>query len=124
MADRQQTCNSRMRPALGAMTLKTEFFAQIEPPNFGIFNDLLRVAFHQYPAFMNDERAIDELEGFAHVVIRNKHPDAPRGELSNQLAYIDDCNWINPGEGLVEEQKIGLRRERSRDFNAPAFAAR
>ena len=108
----------------GRYDLKTEFFAQIEPTDFGIFNDFLRVAFHQYPTFMNDERPVDELEGFAHVVIRNKHPDAPRGELSNQLAYIDDCNWINPCEGLVEEQEIGFRRERSRDFNAPAFAAR
>src|SRR5215208_1749011 len=83
MTDRQQTCNSGMRPAPGAMTLKTEFFAQIEAPDLGIVHDLLRIALHQYPAFMNDERSVDELKGLADVVIRNKHPDAPRGELSN-----------------------------------------
>ena len=45
----------------------------------------MRRAFGQDLALMDDERAVDELERFAHVVIRNKHPDSPSGKLSHQL---------------------------------------
>ena len=60
---------------------------------------------------MDDERRVDEFEGFADVVIRNKHPDSPSGELSHQLANITDRNRINSGERLVEEHELGARRQ-------------
>ena len=73
---------------------------------------------------MDDERAVDELEGLANIVIRNKHPDSPSGELSHQLADIADRNRINPGERLVEEHEFGIGGEGAGDFHAPTLAAR
>jgi len=73
---------------------------------------------------MDDEGRIDELERFADVVIRNKHPDSPRGELSHQLANITDRNRINSGEGLVEEHELGLGGKGAGDFHAATLSAR
>ena len=73
---------------------------------------------------MDDERPVDELERLADVVIRNKHPDSPRGELAHQLADITDRNRIDAGEWLVEEHELRFGGESARDFSPPAFAAR
>ena len=73
---------------------------------------------------MDDERPVDELEGFADVVIRNKHPDSPSGKLSHQLAYIIDGNGIDACEGLVEEKELGSDGERPGNFHPPTFSAR
>ncbi len=73
---------------------------------------------------MDDERAVDEFEGFANVVIRNKHPDSPRGKLSHQLAYITDRNWVNPCEGFVEKHVSGTRSKGSGDFHPATLSAR
>jgi hypothetical protein len=89
-----------------------------------MFDDLSWNTLHQDFALMDDERPVDEFEGFPHIVIRNKHPDSPRRELSHQLAYIADRNWINPCEWFVEQEEFWTSRERPGDFNAPAFSAR
>ena len=73
---------------------------------------------------MDDEGTVDELEGFTYVVIRNKHPDAPSGKLSHQLAYITDRNRINSGEGLVEEHELRAGSEGAGDFHAATLTAR
>ena len=73
---------------------------------------------------MDDERTIDKVEGFSYVVIRNKHPDAPSGELSHQLANIIDRNRVNSSEGLVEEHILGAGCKGAGDFHAPTLSAR
>ena len=73
---------------------------------------------------MNDERAVDELKGFSDVVIRNKHPDSPRGELTHQLADITDRNGINACEWLVEEHELRLGGEGTGDFHTATLSAR
>ena len=73
---------------------------------------------------MDDEGRVDEFEGFADVVIRNKHPDSPSGELSHQLANITDRNRVNSGEGLVEEHELGVGGEGAGDFHAATLSAR
>lgn len=73
---------------------------------------------------MDDEGTVDEFEGFTDIVIRNKHPDSPSGELSHQGANITDRNRINPGEGLVEEHELGLGGEGAGDFHPATFSAR
>jgi len=73
---------------------------------------------------MDDERPVDELEGFSNVVIRNKHPDSPSGELSHHVANITDRNRVNSGEGLVKEHEFGVGGKGAGDFHAATFAAR
>jgi hypothetical protein len=75
-------------------------------------------------ALMEDECAVDESEGFSYIVIRNKHPDSPSGELSHQLANITDCNRVNAGEGLVEKNKLGFGGKGSGDFHPTTLSAR
>ena len=73
---------------------------------------------------MDDEPAVDDVEGFSNVVIRNKHPEAPSGELTHQLANITDRNGINPGEGLIKEDEFGAGGKGSGDFHPATFSAR
>ena len=73
---------------------------------------------------MDDESAVDELEGLSDIVIRNKHPDSPSGKLSYQLANITDRNWINSGKGLVEEHELGMGGEGAGDLHAATLTAR
>jgi hypothetical protein len=103
---------------------KAEIGAKVVAPDIRISDDLIGRAFGQDMALMDDERPVDELERFADVVIRNKHPDSPSGELSHQVANITDRNRVNSGEGLVEEHEFGVCGEGTRDFHAATFAAR
>src|SRR5207248_8525776 len=105
-------------------TSHAETFAEIKAPYIGIGHNLMRSAFGQNFALMDDERAINELEGLAHIVIRNKHPDSPSGKLSHQLADIAHRNRVNPGERLVEEHELRPGRKRAGNFHAAALAAR
>ena len=73
---------------------------------------------------MDDERPVDELEGFPDVVIRNKHPDSPSGELSHHVANITDRNRVNSGEGLIEEHEFWLCGKGAGDFHAATLSAR
>ena len=62
---------------------------------------------------MDDEGAVDDVEGFSNVVIRNKHPESPSGKLAHQFANITDRNGINPGEGFIKEDEIGVCGKRA-----------
>ena len=73
---------------------------------------------------MDDERPIDDVEGFSDVVIRNKHPDSPSGKLAHQLANITDRNGINPGEGFIKQDELGVGGKGAGDFHAPTLSAR
>ena len=73
---------------------------------------------------MDDERPVDEVEGLSHIVIRNKHPDSPSGELSHQLANITDRNRVNSGERLVEQHELGGGGKGAGDFHAATLSAR
>src|SRR5262245_46267802 len=104
--------------------LEAETFAEVKAPDVGAGDDLLRRALHQDPAFVDDECPVDELERLAHVVIRNKHPDSPRGELAHQLADITDRNRVDSGKWLVEKHELWLGGESARNLSTSAFSAR
>jgi hypothetical protein len=93
-------------------------------PDVRIADDLIGCSDGQDLALMDDEGRIDEFEGFPDVVIRNKHPDSPSGELSHQLANITDRNRVNSGEGLVEEHELGAGGKGAGDLHAATFSAR
>ena len=72
----------------------------------------------------DDVGAIDQAERFAHVVIGDEHADATFRKLTDQRANIGDRNGIDAREGLIEQHKGGIGRERPRDLQPTPLAAR
>ena len=104
--------------------LQAEAVAEIEAADVFVADNFMRLTLHQHPPFMYDEGAVNEFEGFADVVIRNKHPDSAICKVSNQGADITDCNRVNSRERFVEKHERRPRSKGSRDFDPAAFSAR
>ncbi len=48
---------------------KTELVAEVNAAHIGIFHDLVRPAFGEHPAGVNDVGAVDQTEGLADIVV-------------------------------------------------------
>src|SRR5262249_27148945 len=66
----------------------------------------------------------DQVERLAHIVIGDEHADTALGEMANERANVVDRDWIDAGEGFVEEHKGRPGGKRTRDFDAAPLAAR
>src|SRR5262249_6189150 len=65
-----------------------------------------------------------EAKGFADIVIGDQHTDAALGQVTHQSANIADRDRIDTGERLVEQHIAWTRRQRARNFDTSALAAR
>src|ERR1043165_8379859 len=102
-------------PAMG-QPLHAEFFAQIEPADFGVVDDLVGGAFAQHLTRIDDVGAIREAKGFAHIVVGDQHADAASGEMAHQLLDVADRDRVDAGERLVEQHVGRAGGERTRDL--------
>ena len=73
---------------------------------------------------MHDIGAIRNAQRLADVVVGDQDTDTAIFQVKNDLLNIGDRNRIDARKRLVKEQELGRDDERSRDFCAPALAAR
>src|SRR5260221_3394190 len=81
--------------------LERESFAQIDPSDVLVEDDLRRRALAQDLAAMQDIGAIDDVESLADVVIRDQHADAAVLEVRHQVSDFADGDLIDAGQRLV-----------------------
>ena len=73
---------------------------------------------------MDDVGAVDDVERLAHIVIGDQHADAAILQMLHQVADVVDGDRIDAGERLVQQDVGRMRRQRARDLDAAALAAR
>ena len=58
------------------------------------------------------------------IVIGDEDGDAALGEGADLGLEVFDSDWVNPGEGLVEEDELWVGDEGAGDFEFSSFATR
>src|SRR5262249_18516898 len=78
----------------------------------------------EHESFVNYVRVVADSQRFPHVVVRDEDSDSPFLEKADDLLYVEDGDRVHAGERLVQQYEAGARRERARDLDAAALAAR
>src|SRR4029077_1038515 len=102
---------------------EAEFLAQIQPPDVGIVDDLVRRSLGQDLARVDDIGAVGEPQRFPHIMVGDQYADTAIGEMANEILDVADRDGIDAGEGFVEQHVIGPRGERTRDLDAAPLAS-
>src|SRR5215469_12462264 len=104
--------------------LEPKSLAEIDPADVRITDDLARDSIHQNLTLVKDVGAVDDPERLAHIVVGYKHADAAVFQMGDEIPDVADGNRVDAGQWLVEQDEMGLGRERACDFDASPFAAR
>jgi len=75
-----------------------EIFAEIEAPDVGMGDDVVRAALGQHMAAMDDIGAVDEAERLAHIVVGDEHADASPLQVPHEVLDVADGDRIDAGE--------------------------
>ena len=108
---------------LVAGRLQVEVFAEVEFAGLGVVDEEAGGAVGEDFAFVNNVAAIDDLEGFADLMVGDEDADTALLEGEDHLLDIGDGDGVNAGEGFVHEEEFRLGNEGAGDFEAAAFAA-
>jgi hypothetical protein len=98
-------------------------FSQIERARDRGIEHFLRRSGNLDPPVIEDVRAVDDGQRFAHLVIGDEDSQTAVAELPNHRLDIGHCDRVDPRERLVEQQERGLDRQGARDFDPPPLAA-
>src|SRR6185369_9566536 len=104
--------------------LKPEFLAKVKAAYIRIVDDLFRTALSQDLPGIDDIGAVGQPQRFAHIVVGDQDADTAVGEVADQVLDVADRDRIDAGKGFVEQHVVRTRRQRARDFDAAALAAR
>src|SRR5690606_17535289 len=102
-----------------------EVAAQVRRPDLRVGGEVLRRAVEPDPAVEHQHDAVGDGQRLPDAVVGQEHAEAPaRPEVVDEGLDLADRLGVDPGEGLVEEQEVGVDREAARDLEPPALAAR
>src|SRR5207302_1540063 len=79
---------------------------------------------HLYLAFEHDVRAVHDVEGLLHVVIRDQDADAAVPQAGHDGLDVVHGDRIDAGERLVQQHELGRGDERTGDLEAAPLTAR
>ena len=74
-------------------------------------------------AAVDEQHAVGDLAGEAHLVGDDDHGHAVVGELAHHAEHLADQFGIERRGRLVEQDRLGLHRQRARDRDALLLAA-
>jgi hypothetical protein len=104
--------------------MQPETLSEIDLSDGGVARECKRRARAKDLSPVNYISPVDDGQSLPDVVIRDQDPDAARGQPANDLLDVEDRDRVDPGEGLVEQEKVGREHEAPRDLHAPPLAAR
>src|SRR5690625_925701 len=73
-------------------------------------------------AFADDVGAFADIEGLAYVVVGDEDADAALAQMADDLLDIMHGNRVDAGEGFIEQNEGGVRRQGTGDFHAAPLA--
>src|SRR6476659_3343971 len=83
--------------------LHAKFFAQIEPADFGIVCQILRLARSKNSSFRHDVGPVRDPESFSNVVIRDEDSDASITQVEYYILNVVDRFRIDARERFVQQ---------------------
>ena len=113
----------------GVATLKASWhlhakvFAQIDPSNGFVADDLFRPSCGQNDAFIDDVGVIANTERFAHVMVGHQDAETTLFQKPHDALDLEHGDGIDAGERFVEQDEARSRCECTRNLNAPPLAA-
>src|SRR5690554_887159 len=99
-------------------------FAQVNLAHFAVVEHLRGIAFSNNMAFADNIGFFANTQGLADIVIGNKHADTATFQVANNLLDIAHRDGIDSGKRLVEQDKLGVGRQRTGNFYTPPLASR
>src|SRR6185312_11080327 len=87
-------------------------------------HDVVGRALVKHLTSVDDVGAVDEAERLAHIVIGDQNADPQAGQVADQRLDVADSDRVDSGERLVEKHKRWAARQRTRNLDPPALAAR
>ena len=93
-------------------------------PNVRMGDDLIRRAFGQDVAAVDDVGAVDQAEGFAYIVIGDEDPDASTLQVADEILNVADGDRIDASERFVKQHEGRLAGKRAGDLASAPLAAR
>src|SRR5579863_396530 len=100
--------SERRAAVLHAASSHAKIFAQIVTAHVGMVDDLVGRPFGQNMTAVDDIGAVDQTERLANIVIGDQHTDAATLEVTHQILNVADRDWVDAGEGLVEQHERGF----------------
>src|SRR5579859_5061175 len=104
--------------------LQPEMLAQINFSYTFIINDFLRLARRQHGTVIDNVSTVANSQRFPDVVVGDQNADLALAQKPDDLLDVQDRDWVDPGERLIEQDEARLGGERARNFDAAPFAAR
>lgn len=106
-----------------ALGLHVETFSEVELPADRVVNEEVAGALALNAAFINEVGAINDGEGFAHIMVRDENGVALFPEVDDDLLNFVNRDGINARKRFVEHQQLWIRHERAGDGEAAFFTA-
>ena len=103
---------------------ESEILPQVDLAHVWICKDLVRGSGRQHGALVDDIGPAANPERFPDVMVRDQHADAAVGEVPGDALDVVHRERVDAGKRLVEQDEGRIGRERARDLDAAAFAAR
>ena len=98
--------------------------AEIGLDDLGVADDVVRLAGGDQPAMVEHGEMIDQLHHRLHRVLDDQDGDAVVAQLPDHAEDVVEIVMAEPGQGLVEQDQPGLRRQRAGQFHQPQLARR
>lgn len=88
-----------------------------------VVDEVAGCAFAEDFAFVDDVGAIADSECLLDIVVCDEDGDGAVGESADLGLEVFDGEWVDAGEGLIEEDEPGVGDECAGDFESSSFAA-
>src|SRR5512142_60243 len=106
------------------LTLSTLRLAEIGLDDLGIALDLLRRAFGDFFAVVQDDDPVRNGHDHFHVVFDDHDGDSLLFDLSDDRDGLVELRRVQPRTGFIQEQELWPRGERTRNLEALSFSER
>src|SRR5581483_6553781 len=103
--------------------LHPETFAKIELTADRVVDQEILCAFALHPAVVNQVGAVHNGQGLPHVVIGNHDGQTRFAQVDNDLLHVVNGDGVHATERLIQHQQFRLCDQRTRNGEAPFFAA-
>ena len=104
--------------------LESEVFAEVVAAGDGVVGEVFGGAFEDDAAFEEEVCAVDDLEGFADVVVGDEEGEAILiAQVGDDFLDVQNGDGVDATEGFVEHEEGGLGAEGSGDGEASFLAS-
>ena len=97
--------------------------AQVNPPNIFVLNNFVRGTAHQNLSVMQDIGTVNNIQCFPHVMVCDQNTQAFILKVMHKRTNLIYGNWVNAGEGFIQQKIFGVSCKTAGNLYPPSFSA-